>query len=189
MLFNLFLPLWYIKLIKNYSIDIYFWFRTMCFPIYLTVNSSMSSHQTVFWCIRKCISMEGLLQGHMRIITSTLRRHKVLLYIMVNCKIKCNSDIKNTRNFYSYTYRVREHDGLTWYSEKPCTPVLIMSSKDSRYPLIQLSPGFQQEYIDLERVNYAIFFLNSAISKKGIGERGISKYEGSNRHRVVHQKE
>lgn len=27
--------------------------------------------------------------------------------------------------------------------------------------------GFQQEDIDLERVNYAIFFLGSAIRKKG----------------------
>lgn len=31
--------------------------------------------------------------------------------------------------------------------------------------------GFQQEYMDLERVNYAIFFFSSAIRKKGIGER------------------
>lgn len=32
--------------------------------------------------------------------------------------------------------------------------------------------GFQQEHIDLERVNYATFFLSSAIRKKGKGKRG-----------------
>ena len=32
--------------------------------------------------------------------------------------------------------------------------------------------GFQQEQIGLERVDYAIFFLSSAIRKKGEGKRG-----------------
>lgn len=69
--------------------------------------------------------MEDLPQGNISIIASTLKRYKVLLYITVNCKIKCNSDLKNPRNFYSYTHQVREHGGLTWYSEKLCTPALI----------------------------------------------------------------
>lgn len=113
---------------------------------FLYVESS-----NMFWCIQKYISTKDLLQGDMKILASTLQRYEVLLYIMVNYKIKCNSDIKNTMNFYSYAHQVREHDGLTWYSEGPCTPALIMwivkKLDIHKCSYIISSPGTKQSWI------------------------------------------
>lgn len=46
--FLFFIQLWCTKCMKNCSISTYVWFRTMCFTIYLKVNSFMSTHQTCF---------------------------------------------------------------------------------------------------------------------------------------------
>lgn len=45
---SFFIQLRCIKCIKNCYIGMYFWFRTICFSVYLIVNFSMLSQQTMF---------------------------------------------------------------------------------------------------------------------------------------------
>lgn len=50
---SFFIQLRCIKCIQNCYIGMYFWFRTICFFIYLTVNSVLS-HQTVLMYKKIC---------------------------------------------------------------------------------------------------------------------------------------